>query len=115
MKTFPKEVCRDNVMVDVDWEVLEWKEQFEAEHKFLVAMDERVEEKQGEHGDSWKTMPITVLSNRLAQNYIEWREAMLHDREAEKRKLVDLANLCRFLWERLNEKEILGGNRETST
>ena len=30
LSTLPTEVCKENVMVDVDWEVLEWKKNFEA-------------------------------------------------------------------------------------
>ena len=73
--------------------------------EFLAAMDGRVAEKQGEYGDSWKTVGIGFLRHRVKQNFDEWFETSRNDAETEKRKLVDLANLCRFLWKRLDEQE----------
>jgi len=109
LKDFPKsnleqieknrEKFREELMAEVENKL----KHFADTHKFLVAMDERVEEKQVEYGDGWKTMSIRDLSLRVRQNYKEWLDSWRESEEVERRKLVDLANLCRFLWERLGE------------
>ncbi len=72
---------------------------------FVEVMDQRVAEKQWEYGDSWKTLEISLLRDRVRQNYHEWIDAMCADLDLEPQKLVDLANLCRFVWRRLMEDE----------
>jgi len=113
LKTFPMKIpsmsdSRDDLLIKLAL-TRTWKKDFEASHKFLVAMDDRVTEKQIEYGDNWKTVNVGFLRFRVTQNFEEWRSTSRNDTETECRKLVDLANLCRFLWERLNDqkKEIL--------
>ncbi len=74
-----------------------------SEHQFEDAMKARVEEKQEEYGDIWKTIGIGFLRHRVSENYAEWIDTSKNDssRRTEMRKLVDLANLCKFLWTRL--------------
>jgi len=64
-------------------------------------MKQRVEEKREEYGDSWKISAIGFLDARLTLNYQGWLNSMLGDAKIEQKKLVDLANMCMFLWKRL--------------
>lgn len=79
---------------------------------FVEAMKQRITEKQGEYGDSWKDMSLVDLMRRVTDNYVEWEKSSrytdLYDREkveTEKRKLVDLANFAQFLWRRLEARK----------
>lgn len=80
---------------------LKCRSKFEKQHLFIIAMDKRIEEKQKEYDDSWKTMPLNQLVDRIIQNHDEWLDCQLTPDEP--RKLVDLANLCRLLWRRLQK------------
>ena len=77
-----------------------------------VAMDVKMDRKQKEYGDSWKTCDIEFLRERLMGEFKEWHDGQYNataivGRSAggiisdERKELVDIANICMMLWNRL--------------
>lgn len=52
-------------------------------------------------GDSWKTCDVMYLDNRLKQEYREWDLTP----KCDNKELVDVANMCMMIWNRLEHPE----------
>ncbi len=61
-------------------------------------------------GDSWKTVPLHVLMQKLDEEYNEYASSMGND----KNELLDIAMVAMFLWHRARWYEAGGGSSEAS-
>ena len=64
--------------------------------QFAKAMELKLCEKDPEYGDSWKTMPVGELLDRLRMEIEEF-----HFNPEDKSELIDIANVCMMIWYRL--------------
>ena len=79
---------------------------------FINAIITRIREKQGVHGDAWRTCVLGRLRDKLTEEYKEWRLAagdnIYAETEINTRKelgeLVDLVTVCFFLFSRLKKQ-----------
>lgn len=75
--------------------------------KFIEAMQKRLDEKEKIFTEklNYKNMDLVYLRDNLIKAAINVDEGYVHeDDEKFKKELVDLANFCWMLWERLEEK-----------
>lgn len=90
--------------------ILDKKTRLEIE-MFAVAMDVKLDKKQKEYGDSWKTCDIEFLRDRLMGEFKEWHDGQYNATAIvgrsvggiisdERKELVDIANICMMLWNR---------------
>ena len=76
---------------------------------FAEAMEKKMAEKDYHKGDSWKQCPEQVLRLGLSGEIDEWRQLKLHDPKNHNKEvveLVDIANFCMMLWNRLNNNAV---------
>jgi hypothetical protein len=75
--------------------------------KFIEAMQKRLDEKEGTYIEdlNYKNMDLVQLNTRLYSKWMEYKNMMvgspLNKDEQMLKKLVDMANFCWMLWERL--------------
>lgn len=62
---------------------------------FLMAMEKKLQEHDGDYGKSWLDCSVEYLEGHLLSEILEW----IKDRD--KSELVDIANLCAMLHTRL--------------
>ncbi|MHA1285800.1 MAG: hypothetical protein ACTSPB_00225 [Candidatus Thorarchaeota archaeon] len=62
--------------------------------EFISAMEEKLKEKDGAYGDSWKTLPHPFLVNKLIEEWSEASDTSFTDGT----ELVDVANVLFMLW-----------------
>lgn len=76
-------------------------------NEFAEAMEKKMAEKDYHKGDSWKQCPEQVLRLGLSNEINEWWQLKLNkpkDHKNEAMELVDIANFCMMLWNRLEEE-----------
>ena len=61
---------------------------------FVMAMETTLSRHQKKKGDSWKTCDIEFLENKLIEEFEEYQKTR------NKHELVDIANICMFLFNR---------------
>lgn len=73
---------------------------------FAEEMEQVMSENDKRKGDSWKEMNINHLLHLLGREYFELNTAVdLNLEELELKELVDIANFCMMIWNRLKEKK----------
>jgi len=69
---------------------------------FAEQMEKVISEHDKEKGDSWKTMDINNLMEKLIEEAEEVEEEIRWDYSKRlKDELVDLANFCMMVWKRI--------------
>lgn len=74
--------------------------------EFGNAMEEGMASHDEERGDEWKSMTLQKLNDRLGEELDELKKA--DSFKKVKKELVDVANFCMMLHNRLND----GGNQQ---
>ena len=65
--------------------------------KFAEEMERIMSENDAKKGDSWKRCDVRFLDDRLKEEFSEWDNT----NKAGNKELVDIANFCMMLWNRL--------------
>ena len=68
--------------------------------QFILAMEDKLNKKQDEYGDSWKKMPLPELVQRLRDEYKEFHPLGTTGKP-EMEELIDIANICMMLYARI--------------
>ena len=73
--------------------------------KEIVEFTDEMERVMSKHdkkkGDSWKSCDVRHLDNKLCEEFREWDET----NKCSNEELVDIANMCMMLWNRLKQKK----------
>ena len=64
---------------------------------FAEKMETVMREHDEKKGDSWKKCDVKQLDNKLCEEFREWDET----NKCSNEELVDIANMCMMLWNRL--------------
>lgn len=77
--------------------------------EFAEAMEKVMSRNDKEKGDSWKTCDMDFLVNKLKEEIREWEEDNDYNERyglspADMEELVDIANVCMMLFQRIKEK-----------
>ena len=68
---------------------------------FQVEMNRVIDEHEEKKGDSWKICDIEFLIEKLDEEYTEFKKERRPFEKA--RELIDVANVCAFLYHRFND------------
>ena len=74
---------------------------------FAEEMEKIMRENDKEKGDSWKHMDIVLLEVKLDEEINEWKRVRhkIMNIDEKKKELVDIANICMMLWNRLQNNQ----------
>ena len=73
---------------------------------FITAMAEKFHRREEKRGETWRTMTVEQLRQRLLEEFVEWLEATLKGNVTDElEELVDIANQCMLLYHRLKEAD----------
>lgn len=75
---------------------------------FIKAMQERLDEKEKIYTGkkNYKNMSLERLSDRIGSTIGDfWRKFYCHKNTQVKKELIDLANFCWMLWEKILKEE----------